>query len=164
MTLENVIATIGLSAEGTPVGEGLSGPTKIGSRPATVRRSDSTVAYTGAVIADSAGDVATLTLATGVAAQTTGTPEITGDLADGKDFEGETIAMTTLYDLLVVADPDNDGTVTLANAIPTAGSPILHAGDKELSSLAAGASVTGNPLVLTFSDAGDKVTVTVDGK
>ena len=165
MTLSGAQVLYKAGAVATPTGTGVSGKPFVGQDLTPVNFSDGDVVQVFTVESTGAGDVATLDLDEGSVAQTNGTPTITD--GDGKDFEGEDIAMPTLYALLIESADGNTGTVTVANTLVqmidvtiragTNGSTFLHVVED-------GLDMTGYTMAMTFSAGGDSVTVTLIGK
>lgn len=156
--------SLNLSALARSSGEGLSGNVEIGKRMSLVVDAD--IAYALGVLSAAGANVATLSLATGIVAQTTGTPAVTD--GDGKDWEGLTLPLSAddlVKAVLIVADEDNTGTVTVAaSAGATAPGGILRPGGLLLLSQPDAGEVGTPTLGLTFSAGADKVNVWVFAK
>ena len=120
-------------------------------------------AYSFQVTSSATGNVATLTLASGSVAQTTGTPTITE--GDGKDWEGITLpTMAKLMSIRLRAKTANTGNVTLTPSSTFLPNLVLKPGmDLILSTKEAGEAFSAQTLAMTFSASGDSIEVDVIG-
>lgn len=165
MILRSATATLGLTARVTPSGTSVSGVPSIGDPvPSAVNYTTANVAYACMVAAAAAANVATLTLTSGVVAQTTGSPVITD--GDGKDIEGNTFtAMAKLMALRITAPSTNTSAVSFAGSSQVVPDVDLSPGSDMVVALpVAGVTATGITLAATFATLGDSVTITVIGK
>lgn len=159
--------SIGLSAQGTPGNQGVSGKARIGNvdiesgefegdRVRQYPLADTPYAFK--IVSAAISNVATLTLTTGAVAQTTGSPVITDAQ---KTFEGDTLPTPNkLCGFRVRTKSTNTGTVAIGGSNSGAIFAItLPAGaDICLSHIAAGQVVSGT-VTFTFSAASDEVWV-----
>lgn len=113
MSISGARAVYGLSAIGTATRTNTSGTTVIGPAQTAIPISDADIAYSFKVTSTGTGDVATLTFATGVVAQTTGTPTITD--GSGVDFEGKTLSTPGTIRGIVLQTGDNTDEITVAS-------------------------------------------------
>ena len=140
------------------------GASTIGIPQSAIIFPDCDIAYSFKVTSTGAGDVATLTFATGVVAQTTGTPTITD--GSGNDFEGKTLpSLATVYGVMLTTPSENiDETIV---TLGTNHSLLLRgesASQAYLISCADGVSGLGATMVITIAAAGgDSVIVTIFG-
>ena len=158
-TISSARAIYGLNAAGTPTGTNITGTSQIGVAQTSQAFADADIAYSFKVTSTAGSDVATLTIASGLVAQTTGIPTITD--GDGKDFEGETLA--TIVTPLAI----------LVSYSVTAGSEITVT-SSDASNPGAELNADGIPLLaplnqlgtiaFDITEPGDSVTVTVIGK
>ena len=159
MTLSNVKAHWGLVATGTPTRTNSSGSTTIGEAKNATTFSDADIAYSFRVQADSATDVATLTMSSGAVAQTTGTPTITDG---GVDFEGKTLpTLVTVYAVLVRI---LSGTNTDLDLSGIMSATLEDAGDFNLFHRQDGVAAGATTLVMTMNDGTEDFEVVVVGK
>jgi hypothetical protein len=161
-------ATAGIAARLSSTSLGASGKTALGGTitgypAATVTYSGCDSAYSSGVAAAAIGDVATLTLSSGVIAQTTGTPVITD--GDGKDWEGNTIpTLTKLMAIRIRAAAENAAAVALNGSSALLPDMDLHPGaDIQLRLPAAGHALSGATLAFTFATIGDAIVIDVLG-
>jgi hypothetical protein len=121
------------------------------------------VGHSFQVTSGATGNVATLTLASGAVAQTTGTPTITE--GDGKDWEGITLpTMAKLMSIRLRAKDANTGTITLTPSSTFLPEVVLKPGmDLLFSCKAAGEAFSGQTLAMTFSASGDSLEVDILG-
>ncbi len=121
------------------------------------------VSYSFKVTSAATGNVATLTLASGVVAQTTGSPVITE--GDGSDWEGITLpTMAKLMSIRLRAKDANTGNITLTPSSTFLPNLVLKPGmDLILSAKEAGEAFTSQTLAMTFAASGDSIVVDVLG-
>lgn len=165
MTLTNAKATLGLSSQATPAGTSVSGKPVIGDTAPTIATySTANVVYAFKVVAAAASNKATLTLSSGVVAQTTGSPVITD--GDGADFEGITLpTMAKLQALRLRTASANAAAVVIEGSSQVLPDIDLPAGaDLVLALPLAGSTITALTLAATFATLGDTLTVEVLGK
>jgi hypothetical protein len=159
--ITNALAYFGLKATASPVGTSISGTNTVGVSQTAVAFDDANIAYSFKVVSTGATDVATLTLSSGVVAQTTGTPTITD--GDGKDMEGITLGtLATSRMILIQPDSGNTGIVRAQSSSTTDGF------DKYFPAASTRPLLCSFPasgtIAFTFAAIGDEVTVTVIGK
>lgn len=159
--ISNARLTYGLSASGTHTGTNQTGSIIVGKPQTTTNFSTADIAYSFSVTSDAASDVATLTISTGVVAQTTGTPVIAD--GSGKDFEGDTLtSIVTAYAMLIEPVGTTTGTMAVLSSVTTNGiSKTFGAG--ATTPLLCQIPSTGT-ISFTFSQADDGYKVTVLGK
>lgn len=165
-TISNAAAVYGLTATGTPTKTNVAGALSLGVSQTPVTWPDANIAYSFKVAAAAGSDVATLTLATGAVAQTTGTPTITD--GDGNDFEGVALAsLSSLYGILLEAASDITGQVTIGGSGSSGSYPQLGINASEKFLLTRNAGTPPTTLTITFpvsAQVGDTLTVTIIGK
>lgn len=160
-TFSNFSLTIRLAGRAVLGRIGLTGPKKEFDVSSSGSLTGADAYLGGKVVSAASSNVATLTLSTGVAAATTGSPVIT-DL-DGKDAEGDNLGIGTsslLKALVFKAKATNTGTVTVAGS--SAGfvaTGVLAAGDEIVKRIPEGAAVGSGTVSFTFSAASDEVEV-----
>ena len=159
--ISNARLTYGLSASGTHTGTNQTGSIIVGKSQTSTNIAAADVAYSFLVTSDDSADVATLTISTGIVAQTTGTP-IIADGA-GKDFEGDTLsAIVTAYAMLIEPVGTTTGTMAVLTSVTNNGvSKTFAAG--ATTPLLCQIPSTGT-ISFTFSAGGDAYKVTVLGK
>jgi hypothetical protein len=149
---------LGIRASASPQNPNVAGAASIGAQLHRKSFTDCDIAYVFKVAAAAASNVATLTLASGAVATTTGSPVIT-DAAT--DFEGLALAtMATHYGILIeclTADTITvGGTAGFAGVLAVAGDQILQlhgTGDTGLGTV-----------TLTFTTGNGVAQITVIGK
>jgi hypothetical protein len=165
MTLTNAKATLGLSSRATPAGTAVNGKPTLGDTSDTVASyTTANVAYCFKVVAAAAANVATLTLSSGVVAQTTGSPVITD--GDGNDFEGTTLpTMVKVMAIRLRAAAANAAAIVIAGSSQVLPDIDLYPGaDMVIAYPVAGTTITGLTLAATFATLTDTLTVEVLGK
>lgn len=162
MKLSNQKITLGLSATATPAGDQNTAKADVGT-VTTYPLPAANAIYAVQVAAAAAANAATLTLATGVCAQTTGSPVITG--GEGKDFQAKSWGtLGQFHGIRIRTAAGNLGTVTLAGTssglLPAL---VLGAGcDLVLCVADAGVMIVGtHTLLTTFSHSGDTLNIEV---
>lgn len=164
MAITNAKAIYGLVSAGDASRTSTDGSVTIGVSQSTATLTGADIHYSFKVTSDAASDVATLTLSTGVVAQTTGTPTITD--GSGVDFEGKTLtALASISGLLVSFDTVGTGTIQMAGSNPALLDYTADvAGSKSLQVVPTGKPLSGTSVAFTFSEAGQVITVNVIGK
>lgn len=167
MSLSQQTISQGLGAKGTPDNFGVSGTARIGNLSVETGTFEGdrkrsyplgTIASAFKIVSAATSNVATLTLGTGLVAQTTGSPVITGA---GVDFEGDTLAsLTKLAGIRLRTKSTNTGTVTVAGSTSGVVPAVTMGADTDLviSFAAAGKTASGT-VTFTFSAASDEVHV-----
>jgi hypothetical protein len=157
-TISSSQANYGLTATGQTSKTNTSGTASIGVGSGKHTLTAANIAYSFAVTSTGASDVATLTLADGAVAQTSGTPTLTDA---GEDFEGGTLAtMNTFNSALVVFTETLTGTIAVSGKFSALGE---EDNQVALLSLPVG-STTLTDIVLTFDEIGQTATVTIIGQ
>ena len=157
-TITSANVQAGIQAPATPQNPNISGAASIGTALSRKSFTDCNIAYVFKVAAAAASNVATLTLASGAVAQTTGSPVITDA---GTDFEGLALAtMATHYGILVECKTADTitvgGTAGFGGVLAVAGdyiSQLHYAGDTGLGTV-----------TFTFTSGTGVAQVTVIGK
>ena len=163
-TFGNSYAVHGLNSNGAPTSTATTGSLSLGETQQRVTLTDADIFYAVKITSTGATDVATLTLSSGVVAQTTGTPTIVD--GDGNDFEGETLpTMVNIQGLQVKTGSVEGGTIVIAdsggNLINTT---ISTDGGVSLFFSVTGQAVTTNTITVTFDTVGQDVTLILAGK
>lgn len=159
--ISNARLTYGLSASGTHTGTNQTGSIIVGKPQTTKNFLTADIAYAFSVTSDDAADVATLTISTGVVAQTTGVPIIAD--GDGNDFEGDALTpIVTAYAMLVEPIGTTTGTLEVSSSVTSNGIGKTFAAGSTTPLLCQIPS-TGT-ISFTFSQAADSYKVTVLGK
>ena len=164
MTLTQTKITCGLQATASPTGSLNTTKPVVGTTTVHAPTAGNRL-YAVSVTAAADANAATLTVATGDCAQTTGSPVIAGA---GKDFQGTDLGTSTkLHGIRVRTGAANTGTVTIAGTnagkLPAL---VLGAGsDLVLAFATAGATLAGTETLLaTFSKAADVLNIEVLGQ
>ena len=158
-TISKSSAQMSLTGTCTPQRTNVSNSVSVGSALSTKSFSDSNIIYSFKVVATGTTDVATLTIATGDVAQTTGTPTITDA---GVDFEGNDIGTAAkLYALQV--EQTVDGDMALDGHLFEFNS-MAKAGDKALFIYDSGLTLSTQTLIMDLNATGVACKVTVIGK
>jgi hypothetical protein len=156
----------GLFARITPSGQSVGGKPTIGSSgPTTKDYPLANIVSAFKVVAAASSNVATLTLSTGVVAQTTGSPVITD--GDGKDLEGVTLpTLANIQGIRIRTGAGNTGTVVVGGSSNSKLPAITLDNDADVAVglKAAGVALSGATLTFTFSAASDTVIVEYLGK
>lgn len=165
MAISNPFATHGLRADVSSAATNVTTSGIVGLNQVKTTLTDTDIIYSLSITSTGGTDVSTLTLSTGVAAQTTGTPTITD--GDGKDFEGVTMAtLVSISAIYVSFDEHAAGTIAMACAdvsLPDITSSVD--GSVAMMIQPTGKTVSGDTITFTFNDASSqKVTVIVAGK
>ena len=165
MAISNTFSTHGLKCTATSAGTNASLSGIVGLNQVKTTLTGVDVVYSLSITSTGASDVGTLTLSTGVVAQTTGTPTIVD--GDGTDFEGATLGtLITISAIYVSFDEHASGTIAMACAdvsLPD----ITSSTDGSVAMMIqpVGKTVSGDTISFTFNDAASqKVTVIVAGK
>ena len=162
MNLTNTYITHGLQAVVTPVAPSGNKAT-IGSTT-QVSKPLANVIYSVKATAAAASNVATLTISSGVCAQTTGSPVI---LRSGKDMQGTGLPTTAkIHGIRLIAPATNAAAVAIggssAGLLPAfnfqPGSTLL------LDFPAAGTTIGASTLAATFATTSDSLTIEVLGQ
>ena len=164
-TASNCKAVYGLSGNGTPAATNISGTVAIGIGSTPVNFATCNIAYSFRATTTTSGDVVTLTLSTGVAAGTSGSPTIVD--GDGKDFEGATLpTMAQLFGIVIklIDDPLDDAMTFVAPTAIGDGTIQLGAVFSTFFTGTAGYVVGGNTIVFSPPAADMVFEVTVVGK
>jgi len=157
-TISSSQSNYGLKASGLSAKTNVSSVATIGASDGKHTLTDANIAYSFSVTSTGASDVATLTLADGAVAQTTGTPTIT-DAAE--DFEGGALAtMNTFNSVLIVFTEVLTGNIDVSGKLTAVGE---EDNQVVLLSLPVG-STTLTDIVLTFDTIGQTATVTIIGQ
>ena len=159
--ITNARLTYGLFASGTHTGVNQTGSILVGKSQTSVNYPTADIAYSFIVTSDAAADVATLTISSGIVAQTTGLPVIAN--GDGNDFEGDAIAtLVTSYAMLIEPVETTTGTMQVVT------SEAANGVDK---TFGAGATAplmcqipSSGTVSFTFSAGADAYKVTILGK
>lgn len=155
--MSNARAIYGLTGTGTPTSTNVAGSMLIGVEQTQSAFATADIVYSFKVTGNGTNDVATLTLSSGVVAQTTGTPAITD--GDGKDFEGSTLpAMVTGYAILV----KSSGTTVQVTSSFASNPDIILESASTVPLLCP--FVMNGTIDFTLADSSASVTVTVVGK
>jgi hypothetical protein len=166
MTITGAKILTGLFGRITPTGQGVGGRPTIGDSGAGTKQYPTANIISALKVVSAAGsNVATLTLSTGIVAQTTGSPVITD--GDGKDLEGVTLpTLANFMGIRIRTGTGNTGTVAVAGASNSKLPAITLDNDAEVAVgvRAAGVTLSGATLTFTFSAAGDEVIVEYLGK
>ena len=159
MTITKASAQLSLLGTATPTRTNVTNSVAIGSALATKSFSDANIVYSFNVVATGTTDVATLTIATGDVAQTTGTPTISDS---GVDFEGNDIGTAAkLYALQV--EQTVDGDMALDGHLFEFNN-MAKAGDKALFIYDTGLALSSQTLIMDLNATGVACKVTVIGK
>ena len=157
-TITSANVQLGIRATATPQNPNISGAASIGAQLLRKSFTDANIVYVIKVAAAASSNVATLTLASGAVAQTTGSPVISDA---GTDFEGLALAtMATHYGIQVEC--------TTADAIMVGGTAgfggvLAVAGDHLMQLHDAGDTGLGT-VTFTFGAGTGVIEVTVVGK
>lgn len=169
MTLTGAQARWQLNAGTTPTNFNVVGPNTVGEALNTLNLTNGDIIYSVGITATGATDVATLTLSSGVCAQTTGTPTI--ENGGGKDFEGETLTtLVTLEAVLIqtaASETAGDITIACSNAyLPDCKFPTYAEPNALLFACATNTGGITSPgtIAVTFAAIGDALGITVIGK
>jgi hypothetical protein len=159
--ITNARLVYGLFASGTHTGVNQTGSILVGRSQTSVNNAAADIAYSFSITSDDAGDVATLTLSSGVVSQTTGVPVIVN--GDGNDFEGDPIAtLVTAYAMLVEPVGTTTGTMDVSTSVSANGFGKSFAAGSTIPFLCQIPS-TGT-ISFDFSAAADSYKVTILGK
>lgn len=160
-TTSGAKAIYGLSANADTTGTNVTGTNVVGKAQTQISFTDANIVYSFKVTANADSDVATLTISSGVVAQTTGTPVILD--GDGKDMEGVTLAtLATSRAILIETVGTTTGIITVATSSTASGfTKYLKAG--ATMPFLADFPSTGT-ISFTFAKAADAVKVTIIGK
>ena len=163
-TISKSSAQMSLTGTCTPQRTNVTNSVSVGAPLSTKSFSDADVIYSFTATATGATDVATLTIATGAVASTTGSPT----LADaGVDFEGAAIG-TALRVYAIQVEQTVDGAMAIDGDF-TESNYMTKAGDKALWLWSTGATGSGSALgaetlILDLNASGVACKVTVIGK
>lgn len=155
MPTSNSKAILGAIANGSNSRSKVSGIASIGIDTHQVNFPNSDIAYNLTITSAASGNVATLNLATGTVAQTTGSPVITDA---GVDFEGKTLTAASKVNAVHIEFES-----VQSNNIITSGIIAVTASDDKQEALLAipDGKTTPATLAVTFSAANQKVNITV---
>lgn len=160
MSISDGKVIYGLTATGTNTRQNVSGSPVIGAVQAAKPLTGSDIASSFSITSTGVGNVATLTLASGAVAQTTGTPTINDA---GVDFQGETLATSVSHQSILLSVPaTNTGIVT----VESGDHKTKFASGAEGVCLNYAPSITGlaTTMTMTFAASGDQLDVTLISK
>lgn len=167
MSISNARAVYGMTASAEATRTSVAGASTIGIPQSAIIFPDCDIAYSFKVTSTGAGDVATLTFATGVVAQTSGTPTITD--GDGNDFEGKTLpTIVTVFGIMITTPASNADEIAIDTPLGGNYSTLLRqASVNQVQLIASADGIIGLSTTLRMtiaSDAGDSLIVTIFGK